>query len=237
MQQINLYTDDFKPKKVVLPLEQLILIPIIVLVLLAGVTVWLQAGLGDTEKKLGKLEQKNDSMQSRLQSLEEKAKKQRKDDGLVAANRRLSKTLKARQQMMDMLDTVVVKDDEGFSSLLLSLARQNIDDLWLKKIYVGAAGKDMRLEGTTLKANTVPEYLQKLRKEPSFIGRSFTLFELDKHPDNSAQLNFSLRSEISHLKQDVALSPFERTLLKGDSSSSENVSKGENDGLVSEVKP
>jgi len=211
MQQINLYTEAFRPQKVILPLEHIVLLPVIFLILLAGVTVWLNSNLNDMEKNLVHLQEKNKSMQSRVNNLEEKAQKQRQDDSLVAANKRLSETIKARQEMMAMLDTVVVKDDDGFSSLLLSLARQKIEGLWLKEIHVSASGQDMRLEGTTLNANAVPTYLQELRAEPSFIGRTFTLFELEKSAAKRNQLNFSLRSGVSQSKSNMLISQFEKT--------------------------
>jgi len=196
MQQINLYTDDFRPKKVVLSLEQILLLPLITIVVLALLTYWLHLNLEQTKKDISEQESKKTSLQVRVDKLEARARLQIKDESLVAANNRLSETLGARQKMVGMLDTVVVKDDEGFSNILISLARQKITGLWIKEIHIGVSGKEMTLKGTTSNASAVPGYLQNLRKEASFVGRSFTLFELGQDAENHNLVDFTLRSEL-----------------------------------------
>ncbi|KZZ33948.1 hypothetical protein, partial [Oleiphilus sp. HI0117] len=165
MQQVNLYTDAFKPKRVKLPLEQIILLPVVTLLLLIGVSLWLSHSLKQEAQELEVIKSKNEEMAKRLETLSVKAKRMRKDESLVAANQRLHAKAEARQRMIEMLDTVVVKDDEGFSNILLSLARQNLDKLWLNSIIIGSSGKEMHIEGITLNGDLVPEYLQKLRQE------------------------------------------------------------------------
>ncbi len=195
MQQVNLYTDAFKPKRVILPLEQIIILPVFILVLLVALSFWLSHSLQQESQELGDLQAKNDQMGERLQGLNVKANRLKKDESLVAANQRLHAKVEARQQMIDMLDTVVVKDAEGFSAIMLSLARQKLDRLWLSSIYIGASGKDMHIEGSTLDGDLVPEYLRKLRQEDSLLGRTFTLFELTQNTNEHSQLDFSLRTE------------------------------------------
>jgi len=197
MQQVNLYTDAFRPQKVVLSLEQIILIAISSIVIVIISTLFLNASLAKSEKRIQKEQVRVEKLTSQLAILEEKAKLLRQDDSLMAANQRLSATLSARREMIKVLDSVVVKDDEGFSNILLSLARQKTEGLWLTSIEVGGSGKNMTIEGTTLNANAVPGYLQNLRKEDGFVGRTFTLFNLDANPDKSNQLDFSLRSQAS----------------------------------------
>jgi hypothetical protein len=197
MQQVNLYTDEFRPKKVVLSLEQIILISVCMIVLVVITTLFLNASLAKSEKRIQSEQIRIEKLSSQLVVLEDKAKLLRQDDSLMAANQRLSAKLAARRQMIEVLDRVVVKDDEGFSNILLSLARQKTEGLWLTSIHVGASGKNMKIEGTTLNANAVPAYLQNLRKEDGFVGRTFTLFNLDADPDKANRLDFSLRSQAS----------------------------------------
>ena len=197
MQQVNLYTDDFRPKKVVLSLEQIILISVSVIILVVLTTLFLNASLAKSEQRIQREQERVEKLNSQLSKLEDKAKLLRQDDSLMAANQRLSAQLDARRQMIEVLDRVVVKDDEGFSNILLSLARQKTEGLWLTSIQVGASGKNMTIEGTTLNANAVPAYLQNLRQEDGFLGRTFTLFNLDADPDKTNRLDFSLRSQAS----------------------------------------
>lgn len=209
MQQVNLYTEAFRPKKVVLPLEHIVLLPVLAAVLLVAVSFALSYSLKLESQEVASMQSNNDAMAVRLESLEAQANKLRKDESLVSANQRLHAKLLARQQMIDMLDTVVVKDDEGFSNILVSLARQKLNKLWLSSIYIGASGKEMHIEGHTLNADLVPEYLQNLRKESSFLGRAFTLFELEKHKSQQRWINFSLKSEALKAQPEVLLSRME----------------------------
>jgi len=205
MQQVNLYTDAFRPQKVVLSLEQILLIVVCSIVIVVIATLFLNASLAKSEQRIQQEQMRVDKLTSQVAILEEKAKLLRQDDSLMAANQRLSAKLTARRQMIDVLDSVVVKDDEGFSNILLSLARQKTEGLWLTSIYVGASGKNMTIEGTTLNANAVPAYLQNLRKEDGFIGRTFTLFNLDADPDKPSRLDFSLRSQASQSNEVLIL--------------------------------
>ena len=197
MQQINLFTDAFKPPKVKLPLEQIIAFPILALIIFIGISFALSSYLASQKSELIDLQKKHEEMTKRLSVLTEKAEKLRQDEGLIAANQRLNKTLIARRNMISTLDRVVLKEAEGFSHLLISLARQKEDGLWLTSIQLGGSDRQMILEGQTKKAELVPSYLQKLRNEPSFLGRNFSLFELKESEGNNEWLGFTLKAEDS----------------------------------------
>lgn len=207
MQQVNLYTDAFKPLRVKLPLEQIIAIPIIVLLILVGISFGLSSYMTNQKEELSGLQKKNQEMTERIAVLSAKAEKLHQDDGLVAANERLNKMLFARRNMISTLDRVVVKESEGFSHSLVALARQKEEGLWLNSIYLGGTNQSMVLEGITTKAELVPKYLQKLRQEPSFLGKNFALFELNKSESYRSGLKFTLKAEDSNLSQTVNVQP------------------------------
>ncbi|MFT5719140.1 MAG: Tfp pilus assembly protein PilN [Oleiphilaceae bacterium] len=225
MQQINLYTEAFRPQKVVLSLAQILLITSCTIIVVVVATLFLNANLAKLEKRSQHEKLRIDKLSSQLVILEEKAKLLRQDDSLMAANQRLSKKLSARRQMIEMLDSVVVKDDEGFSNILLSLARQKTEGLWLTNIQLGASGKNMTIEGTTLNANAVPAYLQNLRQENGFIGRAFTLFNLDADPGKPNRLDFSLRSQASQSNEVMILEDANEMTMNDSKMLSESMKK------------
>jgi hypothetical protein len=207
MQQVNLFTDAFKPLKVKLPLEQIIIIPLIVVIILLGLSFGLSSYFDRQSEHLNKSRAQREVMQERLKLLNEKADKLRQDDSLIAANQRLNTTLNARQNMISTLDRVVVKEAEGFSHSLVALARQRQEGLWLTSILLGGTNNQMVLEGVTTKAELVPAYLQKLRKEPSFLGRNFALFELSATESKNTWLGFTLQAENRNLGSSVDVQP------------------------------
>lgn len=203
MQQINLYTDDFKPVKIKLPLEHIILFPIIFLFVIIACSFGMSAYLSNKNDELLALQSKHDSMAARIKVLNEKAEKLRQDDALIAANERLKQTYQARENIIATLDRVVLKEVEGYSPTLVALARQKEKGLWLTTILIGSANKQMVLQGVTRKAELVPSYLQNLRKEASFIGRQFALFELNENEDQGDWLSFTLKAEKSELNSSL----------------------------------
>lgn len=195
MQHVNLFTDAFKPPKVKLPLEQLIIFPCLLLVLLIASSFAMNAYLSTEQTKLNELQAKNKVMAERVSVLNAKAEKQRQDDSLSASNKRLQQTLIAREAMISTLDKVVLSESEGFSATLIALARQREPGLWLNEIHLGGETHQMILRGVTTKAELVPVYLQKLRQEASLLGRHFSIFELSEHEPESKWLSFSLKAE------------------------------------------
>ncbi len=204
MQNINLYTDAFKPAKVKLPLEQIIIFPVLLVFVLVGVTFLMSSYLQTKEDKLAELLAKNKEMTDRLTVLKAKAEKLRPDDALIASNKRLQQTLEARKSMLSTLDKVVLEESAGFSSAMIALARQHQQGLWLTRIQLGGDTRQLSLQGVTTKAELVPVYLQNLRQEPSFKGRHFTMFELRENETQSGWLNFTLMTEEQN-KQAVQL--------------------------------
>lgn len=195
MQHVNLFTDAFKPPKVKLPLEQLVIFPCLLLLLLIASSFAMNAYLNAEQAKLAELQAKNSVMAERVSVLNAKAEKQRQDDSLIASNKRLQQTLSAREAMLSTLDQVVLSESEGFSATLIALARQREAGLWLKEIHLGGESHQMVLQGVTTKAELVPAYLQKLRQESSLLGRHFSIFELSEHEAQPKWLSFSLKAE------------------------------------------
>jgi hypothetical protein len=196
MQQINLYTEEFKPKKVVLPLDQIVLSGALALILCVGFTVLVKSRISGLDQILSRQTQHYNSLQTRAGLLEKKADALRIDESMVNANKRLKERADNRAKMLQLLDSVVISEDRGFSPMLVGLARQRADKLWLTRIEIANSGADLAIEGRTTKPDSVPIYLQSLRKEPSFLGRSFTLFNLKAVKGSSSQLEFSLKSRL-----------------------------------------
>jgi hypothetical protein len=69
----------------------------------------------------------------------------------------------------------------------------------------------MHIQGQTLNADLVPAYLQQLRKEDSFLGRTFTLFELEQDANKNNVLKFSLKSQDQSATPEVLISQLDNS--------------------------
>ena len=196
MQQVNLYTQDLRPKKVILPLAHIVAVVASILFIQIAFTVYYQSQVVAVETKLSPIQARVDQLQQQTVEMEAKLNAMRKDSSLVALNKRLTKRLTARKQLISMLDSLSVANQFPFSNLMTGLARHQVDFLWLTHIQFANGGHKVGLKGKTLQAESVPHYLQMLRDENLFLGRTFDLFQLASDEDHEKLLHFTLSSSL-----------------------------------------
>ena len=126
--------------------------------------------------------------------------------------RQKSPTLQAEivlaQQELAMLSsaTDVVKrggfgDTRGYSPYFRAFARQALEGLWLTQVDIASGGTQLGVRGHALQADLVPQYMQRLAKEPVMQGQSFSSLEINRGlegpeagPAATGYLKFSLQS-------------------------------------------
>ena len=196
MQQVNLYTQELKPQKVILPLSHMALGLSALLVLLVVVFFVFRAKVVALEARVPAKQQTIEQLQQQVSMKEGMLSGMQQDESLVSNNEALKKQVSARRQLMSMLDSVVTADGYPFSSLMTGLARQRVDHLWLTRIQFANGGATVGLQGKALQADAVPHYLQMLRGETLLLGRSFDLFQLSTDEEQDEILHFTLSSSL-----------------------------------------
>ena len=194
MQQVNLYTEEFRPRTIVLPVAQMALFFGLLLSLLIVLSIWLRLDQADLEAQADEAKQSLTAQRATKDLLEAKVAMLRLDEALLRQNKRLKQQIAARKALLETLDSVAVRETQGFSSYMVGLARQNNQQLWLTRINLAESGASMSLEGTTVAGHQVPAYLERLKQEPVFVGRSFTAFDLTQDEDNDSRLHFRLQA-------------------------------------------
>lgn len=196
MQQINLYTQELRPKKVVLPLSHMVAVVAGVLVLSIVVLFLYRAQVIDMESQLPAKKSSFELLQQQVALKESQLQSMQKDESLITLNHKLNQQVQARKQLLTMLGSVVRSNKYPFSDLLTGLARQRVDQLWLTRIRFANGGETVGLNGKTQLAEAVPRYLQMLRGENLLLGRSFDLFQLATDNDQDGVLHFTLSSTL-----------------------------------------
>jgi hypothetical protein len=69
-------------------------------------------------------------------------------------------------------------DTRGFSVYFHAFARQSIDGLWLTELKIASGGAAIGVQGNTLNAELVPQYMQRLSQEPVMKGTTFSTLEI-----------------------------------------------------------
>ena len=190
VQQINLYQDRFKQKRLWISAGQVAAALLVVVV--AGAT-W--SFLLYTEFE-----------QARLDNLEIKANRDRMTAELAVANGELAKLLEdhrldreietasrqisARKKVLQFVDANRFGSGRGFSSYLVALSNLHVDDIWLTRIRF--AENFVQIKGSALKAAEVPGYFARFSDEDIFQGNRFDLFQLSRASDSDWKVDFEI---------------------------------------------
>ena len=195
MQQVNLYQDELKAKKLnysALMLAQLTLLLIVILSVAAGFKYF---QLQQHESSLVESKQNQKMAMAELQEIQTELSLRKKDTKL--AKRIIQKTdeLSNKQKVLSILSRDEFGNTKGFIEHVSGLARQRIDGLWLTKIRIAGGGTDVTLDGITSKPSLLPKYLQRLSSEKAFSGTEFQSLLMARQEKKKNWLNFSLQNQ------------------------------------------
>ena len=190
VQQINLYQDRFKEKRIWISAFQ---VAAALLVVITAGGIWsflLHTGFE----------------QARLDNLEIKASLDRATAELAVANVELAKLLEdnrldqkiettarqisARKKVLQFVDANGFGSGEGFSSYLVALSNLHVEDIWLTRIRF--AENFVQIKGSALNASAVPGYFDGFSEENIFQGHRFDLFQLNRSADSDWKVDFEI---------------------------------------------
>ncbi len=92
---------------------------------------------------------------------------------LDAAARGLTVEIAARELALGLVRKGVATPGSGFAARLESLARRQLDGLWLRKIVIASGDRRLALEGAATDPRLVPAYLAALGEERALDGARF----------------------------------------------------------------
>jgi hypothetical protein len=96
---------------------------------------------------------------------------------------RLNAKLLEQQQLVEVLRAQPLGSTEGFSGYLAALGRQRAPELWLTEIAINGGTGAIELAGRSLGPELVPEFMQRLGREPKLAGQRFDQFEIERDED------------------------------------------------------
>lgn len=183
VQQVNLYTDDLRPRQEKLQAGMamsVLALALVVIVVAAGVAHYQESGL---QAETAALQQQNEQLERSVTQLTNDVEARQPDPEVEAALERVTATLSRRQKLLDRVENLIATETTGFSSPLSALARQVPQGLWLTHIRLDASNGAVGLVGKAQSGRLVPVYLEQLGDEPAFMGKTFGSFRLDRGED------------------------------------------------------
>jgi len=188
MQQINLYKAQFKPKKILLPPRQMLLLILALIVSLSVMSLYSakrNSVLANTIKK-----QQKHTVQTLPESSESPL--------LIAELEKLNVQKFDQQRLLDYLTHQDFGNQQGFSATLRHLSKQQINNVWLTEFSLIRGGQTITLRGKSLQSNLIPLYIDSLAKSEHFQGKQFSVFQLEQPKDNSEAYTFKLNTDSNH---------------------------------------
>lgn len=196
MQQINLYQEQFRVRPDPFDARSLGLALLVLLLVLAGVSVWLHiSAAGVVERRLA-AEQRRDRAEQQVLALRAELDELMAADTATASEPdRLRRELAAKRRLMDYLEGGPLSRRDGFSTHLEGLARRVVDNLWFDSIVFERGGERLRFEGHALHAADVPRMIAALGEEAVYGGHAFRSLVIERPEEADWRVDFLLSSE------------------------------------------
>jgi hypothetical protein len=173
-QQINLYNPAFLRRNPALEPGALLVYGVaLVLMISAGMTVFVHSARSEAARELAEVEQKIKAEQATAASLVAQKATRRKNPALDAEATRVEGRAAAGEESLDYIRSGALGSAQGFSPTMRALARQSVEGVWLTGFSIGAGGAEVVLRGRMLDADLLPRYLARLGQDKGFEGRRF----------------------------------------------------------------
>lgn len=191
-QEINLYQDRFKEKKLLLSAQHSLLLSGCVIVLLIIASVNYSDRVSQQQQQLEQHQQQKITSTQRLDDLKKELQERLANNQLDVQIAQLSKDIKVRKRMIDFVDSNQFGSGKGFSQDLGVLAQLPVQNLWLNQISL--ANDYIKLSGSALNAQSVPEYFNQFQSRDLFEGHVFDVFELGRDAQHDWKVDFVIAS-------------------------------------------
>ena len=189
-QQINLYQERFREKRLWASTTQMLALLIVMLIGMAGWSYSIQSVLDNSKQKNRLLKADQSSVNVQLAVINAELSRKLADDSISRLVDDLSREVQARKLVFRFVENNQFGSGKGFSPYLMSLSNLQVDDVWLDEISL--ANGFVKIKGSALSADLVPAYFAQFSKETVFRGQRFQLFELNREAATDWKVDFTI---------------------------------------------
>jgi len=177
-QQINLYSPLFRKQKKLF--TALAMVQALGMVLIALVALYGYARVQVTQLA-GQARDSDSQVQAGLERVKKIPAVAPVDEKQLDA--RIAE-LEAKAQATEQLTGAAAgsRGRQGYAEPLRALARQRLEGVWLTSITLAGESGDLSLTGKALRADLVPQYIDRLTKDPAMQGRQFSTLAIERPP-------------------------------------------------------
>ncbi len=189
-QQINLYGDRFREKKIPLSAAQ---VASFLLVLLAGLGGWsysIQTSLDQARQENLVVKADQQKIINELNAASAELSRLLADSRIDREILGISKQVSARKKVLAFVSANQFGSGQGFSPYLVALSELHVDNIWLDEISL--AENYIKIRGSALNAELIPGYFDRFSEQVIFRGNRFDIFEVDRKQATDWKVDFEI---------------------------------------------
>lgn len=195
-QQINLYQERFKEQRIFLSASHMLALGSLLFILMAVASTWYNNIYLDIENK-NRLElERKQQLSVQLENLRQQLQELLASNQVENRINKVSRDIAVRKRMIDFVTHNQFGSGQGFSDNLGELSEFKVRDVWLNEISLGE--DYMKISGSALQAEKVPEYFNLMRSRKLFKGRVFDIFKLDRTESRDWKVDFVIASSLEN---------------------------------------
>lgn len=177
--QINLYHPRYLKQRDPFGLGPVLAATLGVYLLLAVIAGWAWHDVSQREAQAAAAEAQLKAAKAQVAAEMQAVTTMKPNSQLLAEVDNVEALLRRREGILRLLEGGAIGTTAGFAEYFRALARQVPEGLWLTGFSV-ATGGDLRIEGSTLRAAAVPDYIGRLGREKAFQGKSFAALTMQR---------------------------------------------------------
>jgi hypothetical protein len=177
-QQINLYDPALERKRDWFALSNLVAVGVLLAIVVGGAGYLARMEIPALTAQSAQGESQLKSMREQITALGQQVAGRKPDPRIEQELGVARLLLDARGEVLATLKQRLGPDADAFAEYLRGFARQSVSGLWLTAFSFDAVSGGMEIRGRTIDPALIPEYIQRLNKEPAFQGRAFSALKL-----------------------------------------------------------
>ncbi|MCZ6578536.1 MAG: PilN domain-containing protein [Gammaproteobacteria bacterium] len=189
-QQINLYDERFREKKILLSAAQAASVFLILLLGVGGWSYFIQTNLDQARQENLIIKDSRQKLVNELNAASAELARLLADSRIDAKITGVSREIGARKKVLAFVSANQFGSGQGFSSYLVALSELHVENVWLDEISL--AENYIKIRGSALSAELIPEYFGRFSEQSIFRGNRFNIFKVDRKQETDWKVDFEI---------------------------------------------
>lgn len=189
-QQINLYQDRFKEKRLWGSAKQVVAATALLLTTMVIWSYLLQSELDEAQQQKRLIQANQQTLTAELDSANAELTRLLGNSQVDQELETMARQISARKSVLNFVEANQFGSGKGFSDYLVALSQLHQDEIWLSQINL--AENFVQIKGSSLSAEKIPGYFDRFSSEEIFLGKRFDIFQISRAGDTDWKVDFEI---------------------------------------------